>query len=182
MFFTLISVYIGIITGTILTTWIICEYIKSKPPDKLNLTQIIGFDLTIVLGSSASFLSTAVIIRELTGPFHQVYIVEFVVFCQQELNYAFLASVLSFQFFHALNVFFSSKVNELPEEKVIVCHRVFVLGSSLPLTLLVCKLRSGICRPIPLYFYFLVSLLKFLFEKLYSLRANFYMYYLLSYH
>ena len=153
----LVPIYVSIISGTVVITSIICQYIKSKPPDKLNLTHIIGMDLAIALGSGTSFLSIAILVRELTGPFNQVHIVEFVVFCQQALNYAFLASVLSFQFFHFLNIFFASKVNEFNEERVVFCHRIFVLGSSLPLTLLVCKFRSGICRPIPLYFYFLVS-------------------------
>jgi hypothetical protein len=46
---------------------------------------------------TTAFLSAANIVREVTGPFNQVYLVEIVVFVQQELNFAFVASLISLQ-------------------------------------------------------------------------------------
>jgi hypothetical protein len=59
--------------------------------------DLISIDITVALGLAACFICAAISVREMTGPFNRVVLVEIVVFIQQELNYAFLASVLSLQ-------------------------------------------------------------------------------------
>ena len=117
--------------------------------------------LEIIRGAFQTFLTFSTLSNYSSASMKAFIIIMIIIKCKH---------FFPFQFVHFMRVFFPSNINEWDDEVLIRVHRGFVFGSSLPITILVCHLRGGICRPIPLYFYFLVT-----FKPYFSLQQPSYL-------
>ena len=104
----LISIYLSIVllTGSLL--FLITKFLKDKPFGQQFVTDKLSADLAIFVFMTNFFLSFAIIIRELIGPFCEDT-TQIVLAIQQFFNLSILMCLLAMQFAQFCNVFFSSR-------------------------------------------------------------------------
>ncbi len=71
-------------------------------------------------------MSMNLIIREITGPYFNLFIVQNVLLVQQSFYFALLACIFTLQIVQTLKLFFSPLLTDWTESKVIKAHRIFV--------------------------------------------------------
>ena len=100
--------YLGITTVTGLLLLTIVKYLKDKPFGKQFVTDHLSITLSWSIFGSVAFLSAAIIIREIVGPFDH-WISQVVLFLQQFFNLHLIMCLLSMQVAQFCNVFFSDR-------------------------------------------------------------------------
>jgi hypothetical protein len=122
--------------------------------DIIRIYQVLA-DLAFLTGSTVGISSLISAIREMTGPFRNVAIVD-TLFTVYQFQYGLMLScIVSLQLVQMLSVFFNSSINDWSENKVIMAHRLFVLLCGVTSSGTLCFLKGGMCRPTALYYYIL---------------------------
>jgi hypothetical protein len=103
VFLILLYVTITLVTGILL--FLIIKYLQDKPFGRQFVTDHLSVYLSIAIFATNSFLSTAIILREIIGPF-QGWIPKAIMIGQQFLNLSVLMCLLSMQLAQVCNVFF----------------------------------------------------------------------------
>jgi hypothetical protein len=91
-----------------------------------NIFDWFEIDLAITNGMMVFYMSMNLIIREITGPFFNLFIVQTVLLVQQSFYFALLACIFTLQIVQTLKLFFSPLLTDWTESKVIKAHRIFV--------------------------------------------------------
>ena len=151
----LICMYGTISFSSTLLMTIIIKYLKQKALQRQQVKDQVLADLAFLTGTTVGISSFISAIREISGPFKNVELVD-ALFTVYQFQYGLMLScIVSLQVVQMLNVFFSSSINEWSEEKVILSHRLFVTFLGLSSSGILCFLKGGMCRPTALYYYIL---------------------------
>jgi hypothetical protein len=111
----------GCITGlTILLLSIVIKYLKSKALNKKFVRDQILIDLTSLIMSFVSLLSSIIAIREIVGPFQNVAVVDSIFMVLQCFFDVILVSIVSLQIVQILNIFQCPAVNDWQEESQVI--------------------------------------------------------------
>jgi len=151
----LILVYSLIIIATVVLMTILIKYTKEKLLNKHFLRNQILIDLGFINTVFIVEICFFMIARSIIGPIQNVLIVEAIMITQQCFYDLVLSCIVSLQITQVLSVFWSAKLGEIRDNLIIIVHRIFVLFFGLILATMACYHKNGMCRPIPLYYYFL---------------------------
>lgn len=107
-FVALIFLYLPITTASAALLVLIIKYLNDKPFGRKFVSDRLSIGLLSTMLFAIVFLSSAVILRELTGPFSP-FMSWAVITMQQFLQLVFLVSLFSLQVAQFCNVFFISR-------------------------------------------------------------------------
>ena len=114
-----------------------------------------SFDLVCVLLSIVLYVCLSVILREIVGPFHSVFVSLSVLAFLQLLHLMLLITALTVQLSSLSYLYFGDRFMSSASFDFKRIYRIGVLILSLSGTILFCKIGAGFCNSTPFFFYFL---------------------------
>jgi hypothetical protein len=152
--------YVSIVLSTLILMFIIIQYFKQIYLDKQSVKHLIMADLAFVTTSHMLVVAIPVVIRSIVGPFENISGVENLMILLQTNFNILLACIISLQLLQVLNVFCLVWLSEISDKMVITFHRIFVILLGLSTSATVCHFKVGVCKPNPIYFFFLQDYVK----------------------
>jgi hypothetical protein len=88
---------------------ILILYLKQKALHKQTIKDQILIDLASLSGGFVVFQSSAIILREIIGPFQHEFLVESIIMLNMFFYFAIIACIISLQFSQVLLILFSAE-------------------------------------------------------------------------
>ena len=151
----LILMYGGISVSCFALMTIIIKYLKQKAIPRQQIKDQVLSDLAFITGGTVSISAFISAVREVTGPFQSLLLVNNLFVIYQYLYGFLLSCTVSLQLVQVFNIFFTAWMSEWSDEQAILCHRIFVAVLGTASSSVLCLLKGGMCRPTALYYYLL---------------------------